>query len=490
LALLQIELPDARRKVALEHVEGCEVCQVLLAGAARALAGDNTSPLPSQYGVFDTGQCVAERYRIERFIARGGMGEVYAAYDQVLDETIALKTLREASPSDAKAIRRLKSEVQLSRKIGHPNTCRIYEFGEHENLDGSIVYFFTMGLVEGETLGARIRRDGPLDANAVTTVARQILGGMAEAHGLGILHRDLKSDNIMLRAPTTAGLVIDAVIMDFGLALRLDSEERLTTDSHALVGSAAYMAPEQVEGLKLTAAADIYAFGVILFEMLTGRLPFRAATPAATALLRLRQRAPVPSSVCRNVDPAWDWIVHRCLERSLESRFGSVREVLVAVDGLASGSAPRGRVWARARAGLSALALLALCVPVLALLRGSRSPSADAAPPVSTVRRAELPAPMLAPGVDARVEPTLGPAAEPPPAAGATVAPLVPAPTPPSSRPPARPHRISRTHAGPKPKPGSNNDPEAAPARTPPAAPPAAVRSRVGPLPIDSEFPK
>jgi serine/threonine protein kinase len=332
LQLVQGELAPALRDNALGHLDECADCQVLLAEAGAALQASSAQFVLQPTGVFSVGDEVCGRYRVERFLARGGMGEVYAVHDQMLDERVALKTLRGASPVDEKAVRRLKSEALLSRRIGHPNTCRIYEFGEHHAPDGRIVYFLIMGLVEGETLGTRLRRDGAFDADQVLVIARQVLAGLAEAHSLGILHRDLKSDNIMLRSPPTPGLVIDAVIMDFGLALHLDGDDRLTSDQHMLVGSLAYMAPEQLEAKPLTPATDIYAFGVILFEMLTGRLPFRAGTPAATALQRLRQPPPAPSLVEPKLNPAWDRVVLGCLERSVAKRLASARQVLAALD--------------------------------------------------------------------------------------------------------------------------------------------------------------
>src|SRR5688572_14338999 len=331
LELLLGSMPDAKREAALEHVARCKECRILFGSAAQALEDTNPVARTPRRGVFREGELIANRYCIERFLARGGMGEVYAARDQVLDEQVALKTLR-ADPSDDKAIRRLKSEAMLSRRIGHANVCRIFEFGEHALSEREKICFLTMELVNGETLGARLRRSGPLPVEHVSLVLRQIVGGLAEAHALGIMHRDLKSDNIMLREPTAAGTAIDAVVMDFGLAMRVDAEERLTSDTHALIGSAAYMSPEQVEGKRLTPATDVYALGVILFEMLTGQLPFRAASPVATALQRLHNPAPLPSSLRPGIDPYWDRLVMRCLQRAAAQRFGSAREVLAVLE--------------------------------------------------------------------------------------------------------------------------------------------------------------
>jgi serine/threonine protein kinase len=137
------------------------------------MQGSSAPGVSRHAGVLGIGEEISHRYRVERFIARGGMGEVYAVFDTTLDERVALKTVR----------RRLKTEVALSRRIGHPNTCRIYEFGEHQTEGGEVIHYFTMGLVEGETLGAKVRRDGPLSSQQTSVVARQVLAGLAEAHG-------------------------------------------------------------------------------------------------------------------------------------------------------------------------------------------------------------------------------------------------------------------------------------------------------------------
>lgn len=522
LELLLGALPEVKRDDALEHIAECEDCRVMFAAAARALedTGPADSPLPA--GVFQAGMLVAQRYHVERFLARGGMGEVYAVLDQVLNERVALKTVR-SRLSSAKAILRLKSEALLSRRIGHPHTCRIFEFGEHRLEGGEVIYFLTMELVEGETLGAYLRREGRLPVDQVRILTRQLLGGLAEAHGLGIVHRDLKSDNVMLRSPPAAGLVVDAVIMDFGLALRMDAEERLTSDSQALVGSAAYMAPEQVEGERLTASTDVYAFGIILFEMLTGQLPFRAATPASTALLRLHSPPPPPSSLRRELEPYWDEIVLGCLERTVERRFRSAREVLAALDRPQAVTPPAQRTRSGAlAAALAALVLLAVLAVGFYVVGATRSPrqletmlrpagakaaTEPAQPQEEQPKAPEAAAPASAPGV-ASASPA-APAASEPPSANDAPSPSVPAP-------PGARGRKPRVNAGGKaparadstalvlPFRGRRATPasaarssvaaplEADVSVSPPLAPPAvpAAPSPLEPLPLDPELPE
>jgi hypothetical protein len=495
-------LSSERRDSALAHLDSCLDCRMLFAGAADALHDAGSAPAPPLQGTLRVGELVANRYRVERFIARGGMGEVYEVHDTVLDERVALKTVRASSPGDVKAIRRLKSEAQLSRRIGHPHTCRIYEFGEHENALGVVMSFFTMQLIEGETLGAKVRRDGALDGESALSIARQVLGGLGEAHALGILHRDLKSDNIMLRSPPMSNLKVDAVIMDFGLALRLDTEDRLTSESHALIGSAAYMAPEQVEGEQLTAAADLYAFGVILFEMLTSQLPFRSTSLASTALLRLRRAPPAPSSLNSRLDPGWDRVVLGCLQREVSQRFGSAAEVLEALDDVEI-----GRRRKRAAPRLSVVVpVVTLAIALLLLWQfRARVPEAPrsgdrAEAPHAETPRAEVPA-GSAIAVQSRQEALL------------PAPPAVPSPSaPPDSAPRAleaaggsgaTPHTLEREPAPAAPRVNTSRAKSAQPAPIEPSPPtppqPAAAPaedtvaprapSPLGPLPIDPEFP-
>jgi protein kinase-like protein len=518
LELLLGALPEAKRDSALEHIASCDDCRVLFSSAAQALEDTGPVATSSHLGAFQPGTLVAHRYCVERFLARGGMGEVYAARDTVLNERVALKTVCSQPSTDVKAIRRLKSEALLSRRIGHPNTCRIFEFGEHEGPAGEIIHFLAMELVEGETLGARLRREGPLPIEHVQILIRQVLGGLAEAHGLGIVHRDLKTENIMLREPTAPALVVDAVVMDFGLALRMGADERLTSDSNALIGSVAYMAPEQVEGQRLTPATDVYAFGIILFEMLTGQLPFRAATPASTALLRLHQPPPRLSSVRPELGTYWDGLVLRCLERSVERRFSSAREVLVALDGL-QGSEPTGSRSAARRLLVGVLVTVVVLVG-FALMRQARDeppaanqrqalPKRSAASALSTPF-AERPAPPREGASSGAAGPVPTPAVgvELPSRRAAPAVAGLAAPAP-AQRTEASDHRAKPRKRAPAaraalpmepapsraltPPPAPQAEaPEAAPQVLEPAAaePPSVLPSPLEPLPLDPEFPE
>lgn len=337
VAFAQGGLASGRLPEAHAHLDLCDTCQRLLTEAAHALATAVTAPEVSRGGArwsttFQPGLLVAKRYRIKHFIARGGMGEVYEAFDEELQQRVALKTVTAAASDNPDAVRRLKGEVQLARRVSHPNVCRIYDFGTHAMSDDTQLSFLTMEFVEGETLGQYIRLGGALAATEARTLARQLLLGLSAAHDAGVLHRDFKSDNIILR-PDGAGRVTP-LILDFGLARALDHESQHGSKP-TLVGTFSYLAPEQLDGKPYTMASDLYSFGVVWFEMLTGELPFDpGSSPAVMALQRLRKLAPAPSSKNPEVTRELDALVLRCLGRSPRDRFDTAADVLVALDAL------------------------------------------------------------------------------------------------------------------------------------------------------------
>jgi serine/threonine protein kinase len=336
LAFVKGEIAISRADTIHSHLDSCVVCQQLLTEATHALDANPISEAerPSWNTVFQPGAVIAKRYRVRRLVARGGMGEVYEVFDTFLHERVALKTVSATHCDSAEAVRLLKAEVQLARRIGHPNVCRIFDLGSDVMAPpGGEIQFLVMEFVEGECLGKKLRQTGPLALDLALSVAHQLLLGLSAAHQAGILHRDFKSDNVMLRAESNARLA--AVILDFGLAKILNESGDIVTtqhpQSHAMVGTIGYMAPEQMEGELLSAASDIYAFGVVWFEMLTGRLPFEEQTIAASVVARLH-RSPEPPSHYNSKVPTWlDDIVMRCLSRHRETRFTSADAVLSAL---------------------------------------------------------------------------------------------------------------------------------------------------------------
>lgn len=312
---------------------------------------------------FGEGDLVNGRYRILRFIAGGGAAEVYEAEDEELDHRVALKALRR-DPTRRRAIERFKRETNLARQVTHPNVCRIYEFGHH----GDDVLYLTMELLEGDTLLDRIRSRGPLSPREALPLVRQMAEGLDAAHRAGVVHRDLKCGNVML-VPAEVPGGYRAVITDFGLARDMTGEDAgpRVTMQDTLVGTPAYMSPEQVEAGAITSAADIYAFGVVIYEMLTGEYPFRGETSLATAVMRLKEKPAPPSVHVPGLDERWEAVVLRCLERRPEDRFQSARQVVEALEGEAAVrradetlEQPRPALGRLARAGVLAAAALAL----------------------------------------------------------------------------------------------------------------------------------
>ncbi|HVV84675.1 MAG TPA: serine/threonine-protein kinase, partial [Kofleriaceae bacterium] len=261
--------------------------------------------------VYAAGELVADRYRIVRLLGRGGMGEVYEAHDRALDQPVALKTLPldRAARADAD---RLDRELVLARRVAHPGACRLFDLG----VDERGRRFVTMERLHGETLADHLARRGPLPPAEVAALLADVARALAAAHAAGVIHRDLKPHNIFLAEPEAAGAGAVAggarrtVIMDFGLARR-DGDDRASMTDFA--GTPAYMAPEQLTSRTVTTAIDVYALGVVAFELLTGRLPFAGDTPIATAVSRLHQAPPPLREAGGPDDGGWDRLIQACL---------------------------------------------------------------------------------------------------------------------------------------------------------------------------------
>jgi TolB-like protein len=257
---------------------------------------------------FEPGELVDDRFRILREVARGGMGVVYEAVDEKLDKRIAIKC------AQAGYQMRLPPEVRNAREISHPNICKIFEI-HTASTQGGEVDFFTMEFLDGETLAARLFR-GPLPEPQARAIALQLCAGLSAAHHNQVVHGDLKTANVILT--TGAGGAIRAVITDFGMARGLDAS--LRNAQSGLGGTPDYMAPELWKGGKASIASDIYALGVILFELVSGR---RAHNEGEAWEERLTWRPPA-------VHPKWDRIVSRCVDPDPARRFDSADEIALA----------------------------------------------------------------------------------------------------------------------------------------------------------------
>lgn len=283
------------------------------------------SSTPAAYGTLVPESVIADRYRIVRFIARGGMGEVYEAEDIELRERVALKTIRPDAAGDESTVARFKREIQLARKVTHPNVARIFDLGHHQSAAG-MINFLTMELLDGETLSERLKRTGRLSTDEAFPLVEQMVAALGAAHKAGVVHRDFKTANVIL-VPSGDG--VRAVVTDFGLARGPVGGE--STPSGAIIGTLEYMAPEQMEGEAVTKEVDIYALGILLYTMVTGAMPFSGDTPFAVAIKRLKEAPSPPRTHVPDLDPRWERAILRCLERNPEDRFGNVEDVLSAL---------------------------------------------------------------------------------------------------------------------------------------------------------------
>ena len=274
---------------------------------------------------------MASRYRIIALLGKGGMGEVYRADDLTLGQAVAMKFLPDEAGRDEGLLERFRNEVRMARRVSHPNVCRVYDVGD---VDGQT--FFTMEYVDGEDLASLLRRIGRLPPDKALDIARHLCAGLAAAHAKGVLHRDLKPANIMLDG---RGQV---VITDFGLAGVADDIRGPEVRS----GTPAYMAPEQLAGKEVSTRSDIYALGLVLYEVFTGKRAF--ADSAAAALHGRGDRTPSrPSSVVKDLDPIVEKVILRCLETEPSGRPATALAVAAALPGgdplaaaLAAGETP------------------------------------------------------------------------------------------------------------------------------------------------------
>jgi len=282
--------------------------------------------------IFEAGAFVANRYRVVRFIARGGMGEVYEAEDLELRCRVALKTVHSGAAAEPGAVDRLKREIHLARRVTHPNVCRIFDVGFHSLAEPQEpIVFLTMELLEGETLAARLRRSGRLSPAGALPIARQMAAALEAAHRAGVVHRDFKTENVFL-VPTAEGERV--VVTDFGIARGGEDGFGVTlTSTGNVIGTPAYMAPEQIEGGEITPAVDQYALGVVLFEMVTGELPFQGENVLQTAARRLTEAPPPPSRLAPHLDERWEATILRCLARRPLERFRDVGAVARSLEG-------------------------------------------------------------------------------------------------------------------------------------------------------------
>jgi hypothetical protein len=269
-------------------------------------------------GGFTPGMVLADRYRVIGLIGRGGMGEVYRADDLKLGQPVALKFLPKALADDPVRRERLFAEVRIARQVSHPNICRVYDIGE---IDGRP--FLTMEYIDGEDLASLLKRIGSLHGTKALDVARQLCAGLAAAHDKGVLHRDLKPANVMLDG---RGRVR---ITDFGLAVAAGEE----ASAEDVSGTPPYMAPEQFAGKGASVRSDIYALGLIFYELFTGRRAFEEKTLAELRAKKETSSPTAPSEMARDIDPIIERVILRCIEKDPRQRPSSAAQIAAALPG-------------------------------------------------------------------------------------------------------------------------------------------------------------
>ena len=285
--------------------------------------------LPSAGAVLGRGQVFADRYEVLGTLGKGGMGVVYRARDRQLDEVVALKLLRpEALASDPTLLERFKQEIKLARRITHRNVLRTHDFGETAG-----VPYISMEYLEGVTLKDLVRNRGALPLGVGLSIAKQMCHGLGAAHEGGVVHRDIKPQN-MLILPETAELKI----MDFGIS-RVSSVEPgrggLTT-AGTVMGTPDYMPPEQAQGRPADFRSDLYSLAVVLFEIFTGRLPFKGESPMAVVVAHIQQAPPRPRSVNPKIPPELEAVILKGLEKDPARRWQTTDEILEALSAIST----------------------------------------------------------------------------------------------------------------------------------------------------------
>ncbi len=332
---------------------------------AWSVAVDPPAGAPSVQGEELIGTLLADRYEILELLGQGGMGAVYKARDTELERLVALKLIRPELASNPEILRRFKQELILAREVTHRNVIRIFDLGQAKGIK-----FITMEFVEGRDLRALLREKEKLPLDETVRIIAQVCRALEAAHAAGVVHRDLKPQNIMLDAKDRV------YVMDFGIAHSLETPGM--TQTGALMGTPEYMSPEQAKGMKVDARSDLFALGIIFYEMLTGVSPYKADTALATLLKRTQERPQPPADADPTIPKAISDVIMKCLEIDRDHRYSTAREILedlgqeaptsvrtIAPTMLPAAAAPkpvevplfqRYRIWI---AGIAAVALLA-----------------------------------------------------------------------------------------------------------------------------------
>ncbi|MGW1883403.1 protein kinase domain-containing protein [Streptomyces sp. NPDC001970] len=291
-------------------------------------------------GRYAGGSVAGGRYQLRDLLGEGGMASVYLAYDSALDRQVAIKTLHTELGREQSFRERFRREAQAVAKLSHTNIVSVFDTGEDE-LNGSLMPYIVMEYVEGKPLGSVLNADiqqyGAMPADKALKVTADVLAALETSHEMGLVHRDIKPGNVMM---TKRGVV---KVMDFGIARAMQSGVTSMTQTGMVVGTPQYLSPEQALGRGVDARSDLYSVGIMLFQLLTGRLPFDADSPLAIAYAHVQEEPVAPSSINRSVTPAMDALVARALKKNPNERFpnaAAMRDECMRVSGAGQTGAP------------------------------------------------------------------------------------------------------------------------------------------------------
>ncbi len=300
----------------------CKKCATTFPWESKDVSFTKTLETPTQR--LALGTLFAERYEVLEKLGQGGMGVVYRVRDRKLDEEMALKVLKPEIAAHTETIERFKNELKFARRIAHRNVCKMYDLNEGEK-----ILFITMEYVRGEDLKSLIRRKGMFTEKDTLAVVKQVCEGLAEAHALGVIHRDLKPQNIMMDEKG------GAKVMDFGIARSVEAPG--ATQTGMMIGTPDYISPEQVEGEKADQRSDIYSLGAILYEMVTGKVPFKGDTALSVAIKHKTQAPQNPRTTNPELTPGMGRLILKCMEKEKEKRYQTVRELLADLQNIEKG---------------------------------------------------------------------------------------------------------------------------------------------------------
>jgi serine/threonine-protein kinase len=412
----------------------CPTCGTRFGGSERLCPHDGAVLEPEQASELkQVGKVLAGKYRLDAYLSRGGMGAVYRGTHVMLDRPVAVKLINPGLVSSPDIVRRFQREARAVTHLKHPNIVEVYDLGQAD--DGTL--YIAMELVQGESLSAMIKAHGALTAHRIVTILSQVVSALGVAHRNNIVHRDLKPHNIMVSQDATGHDF--AKLLDFGIAksFEIDAHTQLTTDGMTL-GTPAYMSPEQASGTEVDARSDIYALGVILYEMLIGEVPFSDPSPPAVLVKQLSE-APMPPSRRRlemKINAALEAIALKCLEKDKAARYQTADELAAAL-----AAAPVEQPVFDPNAATVPLRAQASAPTTIPASQAPTVVSADApttrsAPTAATVPTAPPAVPPVAPPT---MPPTAAPTRLPASAAAAVPPPIPQSPPAPAPTPGTRP---------------------------------------------------